>query len=172
MFDYIQSAVKLVIDKAIREHILGYRPVVMCVLKDIHSEKFILIKPAQKPDLWILPQEGLEFGESVESAATRCIQEELGMDANQINFRRSRWINRVKFPESRKNERDLKFSVRGMIGKSYFVAHISCSSDSTIIANRSEVEESKWVTQQDALQLVKTNTEAKKNILANAINNY
>ena len=169
MFDYLAILLKLTYDKSMRERLIGYRPVVVCVVSDVKNEKILLVKPAKFPELWILPQEGYIPGEETENAALRCLEEELGLLKNSVNFRRSHFAGRITFESSRRNERDVPYSVRGMVGKSYFAAYVSCSASPELAMNKSEIQAAEWYSLDDAVEKVQANTAEKCRILTNVL---
>lgn len=171
MIEYLEVLIKLTYDKAMREHIMGYRPVAMCVVKDIANNRILMIKSARFSEAWSLPQEGFDVGEDVEVSSIRCLSEELGLSINKVNFRRSLWMGRIRFDEDRKNERNLPYSLRGMVGKSYFAAYIDSTSDVKFVLNKSEVVAAQWFETDAILDVLQSQDTPKKTVIEQAIKN-
>jgi putative (di)nucleoside polyphosphate hydrolase len=115
MLDWIKVAGKLAYDRPARERLLGYRPVVICLIQSLDRDAFLFVQPAASRGAWMPPQEGIEPNGSVEQATAACLEVELGIARNQLHFRRSVWLGRKAIPE-RQGSRDVEFSIRPMQG--------------------------------------------------------
>ena len=91
MLDWIKVAGKLAYDRPTRERLLGYRPVVICLIQSLERDAFLFVQPAASRDAWMPPQEGINPNGSVEQATVQCLDVELGISRNQMHFRRSVW---------------------------------------------------------------------------------
>lgn len=164
MLEWLKVIGLVVYDRRMRHRVFGYRPVVMCVIQATESEKFLFIRPSAKPDAWMVPQEGIEPDESVEDAAMRGLQAELGVVENQLHFRRSTWLGRKEIPEQR-NERDVQYSLVAMRGKAYYGALIRMPEATTLRSNPAEIAEYTWLNIDEIRQRLQTNTTRKQELL-------
>lgn len=164
MLEWITVLGRVVYDRRMRNRVFGYRPVVMCLIQAAETEKFLFIRPTAKPHAWMVPQEGIEPSESVEMAAIRGLQAELGIAENQIHFRRSKWLGAKKIPEQ-KGERDIQYSLRGMRGKAYYGALIKLPEGTPIVSNQAEVAGYEWLTVNQIRERLQSNSERKQDLI-------
>ncbi|WP_168565805.1 NUDIX domain-containing protein [Crateriforma spongiae] len=164
MLDWIKVAGKLAYDRPTRERLLGYRPVVICLIQSLQRDVFLMVKPAAGRGAWMPPQEGIPPNVSVEQATAQCMDVELGIGKRQLHFRRSVWLGRKAIPE-REGSRDVEFSVRPMQGKAYYGALIKVSEDTPIVCNPAEVADHRWMTVDEVRQQLPSNSIRKQQLL-------
>lgn len=169
MIDYFKEALSLAFDRNQQCRCIGYRPVAVCAFRNLGTNELLVVQPAIRPDLWALPQEGIELQENTETASIRCADEELGVQTNKLNYRYSKWIGLVKFPKERAGERDLRFSVRGMVGKAYILSVINCADDVSIELNRAENTDYRWVNMNKLKQSFVGNSAEKLRVLSRCV---
>lgn len=145
MLDWIKVAGKLAYDRPTRERLLGYRPVVMCLIQSIRRDAFLFIQPAANTNAWMVPQEGIDPNASVEQATMQCLEVELSIPRNQMHFRRSVWLGRRAIPE-REGSRDVEYSIRPMQGKAYYGSLSKVDEATPVICNPAEVSGHEWLT--------------------------
>jgi putative (di)nucleoside polyphosphate hydrolase len=168
MLEWLKILGQLLYDRSMRKRLIGYRPVVMSLVSSVQRPSwFLLIQPAQDPNVWMPPQEGLEPNESIEAAVKRCLATELGLQESAIQFRRSLWIEDRPLP-TRRGERDINYSVRPMAGKSYFAAYVAVDEQAPISANRAEVHGFAWVDAATVAERIQTNQADKQKIIRSA----
>jgi len=174
-FDWLRLGYKWIFNQKYRLHLTGFRPEVICFIQSTDPEKkYLLVQPLQDQSIWMPPQEGMHLEESPKTASMRCLKTELGLSELQIQFRRSIWVGKRLFPEYRRDERDLIYSVRGwvdknrMIGKAYFAALIIADSKAIIQPNSAEIYQYQWMNTRELLQQIKTNPPDKQKILRQA----
>ena len=176
--DYLKLAsilVKWVIDRPSRLVLRGYRPEVICLIRGTADpDKYLLIRSQAHQTHWAPPQEGIKLDESIESAVHRCLGAELGIGEDRIQYRKCAWIGLRKLPERRWDERELKYSLRGlvgessMIGKGYYAALVVTDSNTPIEYNPAEVYDWAWVNADEYHTLILTNPADKQEILREA----
>ncbi len=165
MLEYIRQGAKFLYDRATRKRLRGLRPVVICLVKCVESENFLLVQPRGDTSVWIPPQEGIDPNDDIEGAALRGLQEELGLLANMLQFRRSVWLADRIFPQTRRAERNVPFSPVKMRGKSYWAALVLTTSEHELVANPSEIAETAWVTPAEVRASLASNQVDKRRIL-------
>lgn len=164
MLDWIKVAGKLAYDRPTRERLLGYRPVVMCLIQSLERDAFLFVQPAAGRGAWMPPQEGIQPDGSVESATVQCLDVELGIGRNQMHFRRSVWLGRKAIPE-REGSRDVEFSIRPMQGKAYYGSLTKVAEDTPITCNPAEVSAHEWLTIDAVRDRMTGNSDRKKELL-------
>lgn len=164
MLDWIKVAGKLAYDRPTRERLLGYRPVVMCLIQSLERDAFLFVQPTSGRGAWMPPQEGIGPDASVESATVQCLDVELGIDRNRIHFRRSVWLGRKAIPE-REGSRDVEFSIRPMQGKAYYGSLIKVAEDTPVTCNPAEVSAHRWLTIGEIRERMVFNSDRKKELL-------
>jgi ADP-ribose pyrophosphatase YjhB (NUDIX family) len=174
-FDWLQLGYKWIFNRQYRLHLMGFRPEVICLIQSTDSEKhYLLVKPQSDRTIWMLPQEGIHLEETLKAAAIRCLNTEVGLMESQVQLRRSIWVGKRLFPEHRKDERNLDYSLRGwvdknqMVGKAYFAALIIADSKAIIQPNTAEIYQYEWVKASEFLERIKTNPLEKQKILHQA----
>lgn len=165
MFDWIKVAGKLAYDRPTREWLLGYRPVVMCLIQSLERDALLFVQPAAGSGAWMPPQEGIQPNASGESATLQCLDVELGIGRNQMHFRRSVWLGRKAIPE-REGSRDVEFSIRPMQGKAYYGSLTKIAEDTEITCNPAEVSAYEWVTIDEVRDRMTANSDRKKELLS------
>lgn len=164
MLDWIKVAGKLVYDRPTRERLLGYRPVVMCLVRSTTREAYLFVQPTANPKAWMPPQEGIAPHATVEQAAIDCLAVELGIPRNQLHFRRSVWLGRKAIPE-RKGSRNVEYSLRPMQGKSYYAALILVDEGCQVVRNPAEVAGHEWLTRDEVRSRLVNNSARKIELL-------
>ncbi|WP_437186738.1 NUDIX hydrolase [Planctomicrobium sp. SH668] len=164
MLDWIKIAARAVYDRRMRDRVMGFRPVVMCLIEATDADKFLLVCPSSKPQAWMFLQEGIEPGESVEVAALRGLNAELGLAEEKVHYRRSTWIGRKVIPEQ-KGERDIQHSILGMRGKSYYGALIKLPISTPVILNHAELFNHEWLTIDQIRDRLQTNSHRKQELI-------
>lgn len=161
--------------RKIRLELLGYRPEVICIVRSIGSEdKYLVVAPAANHDIWMPPQEGIHPEETIENASVRCLQMELGLAESVVQFRKSTWVAKRQLPQSRWDERDLRYSLRrilggpSMVGKAYFAALVLVDPAASIRRNPAEISDYAWVSEQEFDSRIRTNRRDKENIIREA----
>jgi len=170
MLDWIKVAAKLAYDRPTRERLLGYRPVVMCLIRSTTREAYLFVQPAAKPDAWMPPQEGMHPNASVEHTAIDCLEVELSIPRNQLHFRRSVWLGRKAIPE-RKGSRNVEYSLRPMQGKSYYGALIMVDEGCAVVGNPAEVAGHGWLTVDEVREQLANNSTRKIELLRELFEN-
>ena len=158
--------VKVLYDRRARKRLSGLRPVVMCFAISGEGE-ILLVRPGRDPNIWIPPQEGLKLGESIEIAATRCLSEELGINAKKMQYRKNQWIADRKIID-RKGERDIEGSPIKMRGKSYYAAHLIVDKQSEMEVNSVEIAEYEWTPVAEMEERLRSNQNDKFQIVFEA----
>ncbi|WP_047813083.1 NUDIX domain-containing protein [Rhodopirellula islandica] len=164
MLDWIKVAGKLAYDRPTRERLLGYRPVVICLIQSLEREAFLFVQPAASREAWMPPQEGIEPNGSVERATSQCLDVELGISRKQMHFRRSVWLGRKAIPE-RQGSRDVEFSIRPMQGKAYYGSLCKVAEDTPITCNPAEVSAFEWMTLDQVRNRLSSNSDRKAELL-------
>lgn len=170
-FEEIKFAIKLFYDRSSRKRLVGLRPGVICLVTTRNSgqqSEFLLIRPSADTSVWMPPQEGMNFDESIEHAAARCLWTELGIAESEIQFRKSRFLGDRVFGPEREGERDIHFSVIGMRGKSYFAALVYVDRGVEVNLNPAEVYEHKWVGLDQITEHISSAEESKRAIISKA----
>ncbi|GAB5407314.1 MAG: NUDIX domain-containing protein [Aureliella sp.] len=167
MLEWIKLGGRFLFDRRMRVRLLGYRPVVMCLIQATGSDKFLLIQPAAKPQAWMPPQEGVEATETIEDAACRGIAAELGVPENQLQFRRSTWVGKKKIAEQQ-GERDVEYSPVEMKGKAYYAALVKMAGDTELTMNPAEIAGSEWLTLEQIRERLATNSKRKQELIRTA----
>jgi putative (di)nucleoside polyphosphate hydrolase len=172
LIDIIKLAFRIFFDRKVRLQLLGYRPEVVCLVRENNpASRYLVIQPSARPSLWVPPHEGITLKETIEDAVIRCLGIELGLGEANIQFRRSVWLGKRVLPESRWDERDIQFSLRGifskhkMIGKAYFGAFVIADAAATVKPNGAEVKKWDWVNANEFRKRIKTNSKDKIPIL-------
>lgn len=164
MLDWIKIGAQAIYDRRMRDRMMGYRPVVMCLIQATDADSFLLTCPTAKPEAWMLPQEGIEPGESVEAAAIRGLRAEVGVAEEELHFRRSVWLGRKAIPEQ-KGERDIPYSLLGMRGKSYYGALIKMPTSIEVKLNQAELCKHEWLTLAQISDRLHTNSSRKQQLI-------
>ncbi len=164
MLDWIKIVARTVYDRRMRDRVIGFRPVVMCLIQATDADKFLFVCPTAKPQAWMLPQEGIEPGESVEAAAIRGLEAELGQAEEKVHYRRSTWLGRKIIPEQ-KGERDIQYSLLGMRGKSYYGALIKMPTANLVVLNQAELCNHEWLTLDQIRERLPTNSQRKQELI-------
>lgn len=164
MLDWLKVCGRVFYDRRMRKRLLGYRPVVMCLIQATDAETFLFIQPTEKPDAWMPPQEGIEPSESIEDAAIRGLNAELGIAENQVHFRRSKWLGSRKIPEQQ-GERDIQYSIMRMRGKAYYAALVKLPESTAIVCNDAEIAGYEWLSVGEVRERLQTNSDRKQELL-------
>lgn len=164
MLEWIKVLGRLLYDRRMRQRMLGYRPVVMSLIQATDTDQWLFIRPAAKAHAWMPPQEGIEPGESVEQAAIRGIESELGVSESQVHFRRSQWLGSKRIPEQT-GERDIEYSLVKMRGKAYYGALVKMSQSTSINLNNAELAGFEWLTVEQVRERLETNSERKQELI-------
>ena len=164
MLDWIKIAARAVYDRRMRDRLIGFRPVVMCLIQATDADTFLFVCPTSKPHAWMLPQEGIEPDESVEAAAIRGLKAELGLAEEMVHYRRSTWLGRKAIPEQ-KGERDIQHSLLDMRGKSYYGALIKMPTANPVRLNQAELCNHEWLTLDQIRERLHTNSERKQELI-------
>lgn len=164
LLEFFPLAARWLFDKKARLELSGYRPEVICLVRESSQpHRYLLIRPTADPSVWIPPQEGIASDESIENAALRCLRFELGLEEAQVQFRKSIWLGKRTLAQARRDERDLRFSLRGlvtkhrMVGKGYFGALVVVAASAEIAANEAEVNSWAWVSSDEYHKRIATN---------------
>jgi len=167
--------VKWVIDRPTRLVLRGYRPEVICFIRGTAStDHYLLVRSLAHRSHWAPPQEGMKIEDSVETTVQCCLREELGINETRIQYRKSAWIGLRKLPEKRWDERELKYSLRGLIGqkhmicKGYYAALVIADANSPIVPNRAEIDDWIWANPEEFHSHILTNPADKQEILRNS----
>ena len=119
-----------------------YRPNVSMIVYRKSDGKFLLVHKPREHHAWQFPQGGVDNGETEESAAHRELKEELGVDKFS-GFRKSQHVLFYDFP--------LGYSkggnYTGQKQSYYFVEYLG--SDDDLKLNREELDEFRWVYQNE-----------------------
>ena len=76
-FNLASLMVKWVIDRPARLVLRGYRPEMICLIRNTaEPDKYLLIRSQAHKSHWAPPQEGMKLNESIESALNRCLNAE------------------------------------------------------------------------------------------------
>ena len=142
---------------------------VMSIVQQVESRQILLVQPARFPGIWILPQEGMRPDDTAESASIRCLDEELGLDQRTTNFRNFRWLGSRLFPEERRDERPVEFSLIKMRGKAYYASLIFCSDNPQLHINCSEIAETRWIDSSEIDTMIAANVPEKKRLILRAM---
>jgi putative (di)nucleoside polyphosphate hydrolase len=174
-FNWLQLGYKWIFHRKYRLHLTGFRPEVICLIQSTDSPKnYLLVKPQSDRTIWMPPQEGIHLEETLKTAAIRCLNTEVGLTESQIQFRRSVWVGKRLFPEHRKDERNVDYSLRRcvdkyqMVGKAYFAALIIVDSKAVIQPNSAEIYQYEWVSASEFLRRIQANPPEKQRILCQA----
>ena len=168
MLSYIKEGIKIFIDRRARKRFWGYRPVVACLIQSTDEpDKFLFVTPAAKSDAWMLPQEGIEPADTIESAILRCMKVELGIEENQLQIRRTVWLGSHKIPEQR-GERDVPFSPFKMQGKAYYAGLIKTSGDVSLKLNTAEIAGAEWIDVEVVAERLPSNSDRKQLLIKQA----
>lgn len=148
-----------------RQRIRGARVQVCVFAIAHHPEPSILMVRSVYGD-WMPPQEGVMLDESVESAAWRCLEEEVGISVddpgrrrNLAAFRNKHFLKRLSLPEDRRGERPIAdnvdegpLSLIQMKSKAYWAAILVFGSQYEVgaAANHREVSAAEWCTLDEA----------------------
>lgn len=171
ILELLRISIKWVFDRKSRMRLWGYRPEVVCLVKSTSENKVLVVRPQAHRAIWVPPQEGIGEGETIEKAAQRCLEVELGLKENQIQYRKSVWVGKIKFQPDRWNERELTYSLRGlfggatMIGKAYFGALIIADEDASIKSNLAETAAWEWVDRAEFIRRISKVPQEKQFIL-------
>jgi putative (di)nucleoside polyphosphate hydrolase len=173
--ELVKLLFKWLFDRKSRLILAGYRPEVVCIVKGTgESERYLLIQAQAQPSIWAPPQEGVNLHETLEDAATRCLNTELGFKESEIQFRKSVWIGKRILPSDRWDERDLPYSLRRlskqrrMVGKGYFAALFIANSDVQIKHNVAEISDWEWVSPSEFMTRIRESAPEKADILEKA----
>lgn len=164
MLDWIKVAGKLAYDRPTRERLMGFRPVVICLIQSLQRDAFLFVQPAASRDAWMPPQEGIDPNGSVEQATMQCLDVELGISRSHMHFRRSVWLGRKAIPE-RQGSRDVEFSIRPMQGKAYYGSLSKVAKETSITCNPAEVSGHDWLTVDQIRERLATNSSRKVELL-------
>ncbi|MEP3929245.1 NUDIX hydrolase [Rhodopirellula bahusiensis] len=164
MLDWIKVAGKLAYDRPTRERLLGYRPVVICLIQSLERDAFLLVQPTAGRGACMPPQEGIAQNTSVEEASSQCLDVKLGVSRKQMHFRRSVWLGRKAIPE-RQGSRDVEFSIRPMQGKAYYGSLSKVAEDTPITRNPAEVAGHEWMTIDQIRDRMTENSDRKQELL-------
>ncbi len=158
-------------DRKVRLRLWGYRPEVICLVKAADKERFLITVPATNRAIWIPPQEGIALNETIEAAAHRCLEVEVGLTGQSVQFRRSTWVGKRRLPRERWGERDLEYSLRridqphSMIGKGYYAALIFADDSVRLCPNAAEIHCCEWVSGEQFLARIGGNVPDKRQII-------
>ena len=164
MLDWIKVAGKLAYDRPTRERLMGFRPVVICLIQSLQRDAFLFVQPAASRDAWMPPQEGIDPNGSVEQATMQCLDVELDISRSHMHFRRSVWLGRKAIPE-RQGSRDVEFSIRPMQGKAYYGSLSKVAEETSITCNPAEVSGHDWLTVDQIRERLATNSSRKVELL-------
>lgn len=167
MLEWTKIAFSVIYNRPMRCRVLGYRPVVLCLVQAVDKDAYLFISPSLKPNAWMPPQEGIEPAETVEMATVRGLNVELGIAENQLHFRRSVWLGCQRIPEQ-KGERDIAHSMVKMRGKAYYAALIKVSSMTAITRNPAEIANYEWLDEGAISSRLSCNSQRKQAVIRNA----
>lgn len=167
--------VKWIVDRPSRLVLLGYRPEVICLIRGTaEPASYLLIRSHAHRTQWAPPQEGMHANEDIESTVDRCLLHELGIEKSRVQYRKNVWIGTRILPRQRWDERELRYSLRGvlgkprMIGKGYYASLVIADSNVRIDPNPAEVYDWTWAKNSELHILIETNPPDKKHILEQA----
>jgi putative (di)nucleoside polyphosphate hydrolase len=167
MLEWAKIVFKVIYDRPMRCRVLGFRPVVVCIIQAAERDEFLFISPTQKPTAWMPPQEGIEVTESIERASVRGVGAELGIAENQLHFRRSVWLGREVIPEQH-GERDIQYSIMGMRGKAYYASLIKVSANTVVTVNPAEITRYEWLGVDAIAMRLSSNSNRKQRLIRKA----
>jgi hypothetical protein len=113
----------------------------------------------------------MKINESTESAVHRCLLHEVEIGPARIQHRRSVWLGTRMLPRRRWDERELKYSLRGLvrkprlIGQGYYAALVIAGSNAAIDPSPVEVYDWVWADAAEFHTLVATNPPDKQEML-------
>jgi putative (di)nucleoside polyphosphate hydrolase len=132
-----------------------YRPNVSLIVFRKSDGKFLLVHKPRKNHAWQFPQGGVDEGETLEQAGLRELQEELGTDKFQ-GFEKSSHVFFYNFPVD--YVRDDKYTGHK---QSYFLVEFT-GSDSDIQLDSKELDEFRWVYQNELPEYIESPEYLKK----------
>ena len=134
----------------------GFRPVVVACFLCAGKLLFVFKK---EHELWLLPQGGVENGETIETALAREMMEELGSAfANRADIPVFIGEDALTFPTKNQGSRDLKTDAGTavhMIGKHYFFLGITVHRTELTLAD-TEFQDARWVTRLEGKNMAET----------------
>jgi len=132
-----------------------YRPNVSLIVFRKSDGKFLLVHKPRKNHAWQFPQGGIEPGETPEQAGARELKEELGTDQFQ-GFQKSNHVLFYNFPVD--HVRDDKYTGHK---QSYLLVEFT-GSDSDIQLDQTELDEYRWVYQNELPEYIESPEYLKK----------
>ncbi len=133
----------------------GMRPQALCC---IVKEQQVLFVYDRTYDLWQFPQGGIDNGETIEQAANREMNEELGTEfASTLSFISIIADNEIKFVKDKHGARPLQTDAgEAMImkGKHYFYCVLQADTHS--YSNDTQFAKAAWLTYDDAVKRATT----------------
>lgn len=146
-------------------HLKGeYRPVIVAIIKN-KKERILLIRSAKNKRVWYLPQGGIEYGELVETALFREIEEELGIAQKDLTL-----INYLGFEDldAEKSRRDRRGFIKGK--RYFFFTLFFIPSAETLNINHDEVSNYLWTPQKDITHILTASRIEKRKLLLKWLN--
>lgn len=171
-----------------RLRLKGARIEVILFLVTRKPEVSILLAKSVYHNIWMPPQEGVNYQESFESAIYRCLDEECSLpifnsdlaSRKQIYIRSINYSGVLDLHKSRHGEREVASDIHGTIlegttlkKKAYWVATILIEDKNTINPkpNKIEILELEWFNFTDAREIIeKSNHKDKGKLLVKALN--
>ncbi|MBT4153593.1 MAG: NUDIX domain-containing protein [Candidatus Magasanikbacteria bacterium] len=133
----------------------GMRPQALCC---IVKHKRVLFVYEREYDLWQFPQGGVDNGESVQQAAMREMNEELGEEfAASLIYKDIIAENTIKFLKEKHGARPLHTDAGKAIimkGKHYFFTVLE--TDTRVAASDTQFAKATWLTYEDAVKRATT----------------
>lgn len=174
----IASPFKWILNKSNRCRLLGARvEVIACVLTR-NPTPSILLARSPYHDMWMPPQEGVNFQDSFSDSVHRCLKDECGINikskTSPIQIRSIHYVGTLKLEKNRNNERPVADDAVGtwieiipLRKKAYWRCSMIISSQSYISPkpNNTEVLELKWFSLEDAKNIIMETNHADKSEL-------
>ncbi len=124
-----------------------YRPVVVGVVYDSSTGRFLIGQSAYNHNVWSFVQGGIKPGEQLEDCLARELQEEAGISPTDIDTTK---MEMVKF-QLLDYESDRKRRRGFTKGKAYFGLIVPYQGDGALTINPEELAAAQWVTPEEAV---------------------
>lgn len=150
---------KWIASKPNRVRLLGGRVQVVALVLTRNPELLVLLGRSPYKNMWMPPQEGVNYNESIANALERCLEIECGVNVAGQEWERSAHVRSIAYEgkidlsAERRGERPVADNVTGTLlegiklrRKAYWVATIIVSSEESIVwtPNGTELLELRW----------------------------
>jgi ADP-ribose pyrophosphatase YjhB (NUDIX family) len=166
--DLLRGMIYEVPSRRLWSRLRGFLPTVIVVAEQSGTNMVAVVQPHDSPEpIWMLPQEGILFNETLENAAKRALEEECGIPVDRLDVRSACFVMSRKLSKSREA---YKPGVLKLKGKIYYVVRVAVVANSPLESKRGDIVTAKWLHRENLWDELKANDPEKLAVYKRAFN--